>query len=257
VSGINAATGGIPLRQLRGEYLILEGDLLTLLTQSKQIFLRPFGGAPKDGKPLTKCARIVHDEAFPRNHGTSLNMATTNIPLEILNDGVKQIVRWRLAETHRSPDDVVMMTGDISGAFRRIPINCWLCGRFAGYIPELDIIVVNLSLPFGWTGSPVTCSIAGQAIKAIHNSHPGLHNLVYCNDQIMFGLSSRFETLVLDISLRRAMAMVLGTTACNEDKLTRWSRRCKALGLMFDLETLTVTMPAPKTTKLWGVCWLS
>jgi hypothetical protein len=238
--------------QLRGEYLILEGDLLPLLMQSKQIFLSPFGGAPKDGKPLTESARIVHDESFPRTHGVSLNAATMNIPLEITHDGVKQIARWGLAEAHVCPDDVVMMTGDVSGAFRHIPINCWFCGHFSGYIPELDIIVINLSLPFGWTGSPVTYSIAGQAIKAIHNGHPGFHNLVYCDDHIMFGHSGRFETLVSDIALRRAMVMVLGTTACNEDKFTRWSRRCKALGLIFDLETLTVTMPAPKIAKIVG-----
>ncbi len=46
--------------------------------------------------------------------------------------------------------------------------------------------------------------------------------------------------------------MVLGKTACNEDKFTRWSRRCKALGLIFDLETLTVTMPASKIAKIVG-----
>jgi hypothetical protein len=45
---------------------------------------------------------------------------------------------------------------------------------------------------------------------------------------------------------------VLGTTACNEDKFTQWSRRCKALGLIFDLETLKVTMPAPKIAKIVG-----
>jgi hypothetical protein len=33
--------------------------------QSKQIFLSPFGGAPKDGKPLKECACIVHDESLP------------------------------------------------------------------------------------------------------------------------------------------------------------------------------------------------
>jgi hypothetical protein len=73
---------------------------------------------------------------------------------------------------------------------------------FLWLIPELDIIVVNLSLPIGWTGSPVTYSIAGQAIKAIHNSHPGFHSLVYCDDHIMFGHSGRFEMLMSDIYLR-------------------------------------------------------
>jgi hypothetical protein len=48
-----------------GEYLILEGDLLPRLLASKQIFLIPFGGAPKDGKQLTECVRIVLDESFP------------------------------------------------------------------------------------------------------------------------------------------------------------------------------------------------
>jgi hypothetical protein len=156
-----------------------------------------------------ECARIVHNESFPRNHGKSLNAATTNIPLEIVHDGVKQITHWGLGEAHRTPDDVVMMTGDVSGAFRHIPINCWFCGHFSGYIPELDIIVLDLSLPIGWTGSPVAYSIAGQAIKAIHNSHPGFHNLVYCDDHFMFGHSGRFETLVSDISLRRAMVMYI------------------------------------------------
>ncbi len=94
--------------QLRGEYLILEGGLLPLLMQSKQIFLGPFGGAPKDGKPLTECARIFHDESFPWNHGMSLNAATTNIPLEITHDSVKQIARWGLVEARRCPDDVAV-----------------------------------------------------------------------------------------------------------------------------------------------------
>jgi len=238
--------------QRRGEYLILDGDLLPLLMQSKQIYLSPFGGAPKDGRPLAECARIVHDESYPRNHGTSINAATTNIPLEIHHDGVKQIAQWGLDAAARWPDDVVMMTGDVSGAFRHIPINCRFCGYFSGYIPELNIIVVNLSLPFGWTGSPVTYYIAGQAIKAIHNSRPGFHNLVYCDDHIMLGQAGRFETRVADISLRRAMMMVLGTTACNEEKFTQWARRCKALGLIFDLDTLTVTMPATKIAKIVG-----
>jgi hypothetical protein len=85
---------------------------------------------------------------------------------------------------------------------------------------------------------------------------PGFHNPVYC-DEHMIGHSGRFETLVSNISLQRAMVMVLGTTACNEDKFTRWSRRCKVLGIIFDLETVTVTMPAPKIIKVGGVCWLS
>jgi hypothetical protein len=98
--------------------------------------------------------------------------------------------------------NAVMMTGDVAGAFRHVPFNCWSCGYFSGYIPEMDLIVVNLCLPFGWTGSPVHYSIAGQAIKAIHNSRPGFQNLVYCDDHILIGDSRQFETQVSGIALR-------------------------------------------------------
>ncbi len=135
-----------------------------------------------------------------------------------------------------------MMTGDVAGAFRHVPFNCWFCGYFSGYIPELDLIVVNLCLPFGWTGSPVHSSIAGQAIKVIHNSRPGFQNLVYSDDHILIGDSHRFETQVSGIALRRAMVTVLGTTACNEKKFTTWQRQCRALGLIFDFDSQTVSI---------------
>jgi hypothetical protein len=106
------------------------------------------------------------------------------------------------------------MTGDVTGAFRHVPFNCWFCGYFSGFIPVLNIIVVNLCLPFGY--------IAGHAIKAIHNSRPGFNNFVYCDDHILIGHGGRFETLDSGIALRRAMVTVLGTTACNEKRFTTW-----------------------------------
>jgi hypothetical protein len=78
-----------------GEYLILEGDLLPRLLASKQIFLSPFGGAPKDGKPLTECARIVHDESFPRSGGMSINAATTNSTMTGLHTLLNGVWRRR------------------------------------------------------------------------------------------------------------------------------------------------------------------
>jgi hypothetical protein len=95
---------------------------------------------------LTECTRIVHDESFPRSGGMSVNTATTNNPLEIHHDGVTHIAQLGLEAASRYPEDVVMMTGDVAGAFRHMPFNCWFCGYFSGYIPELDLIVVNLNV---------------------------------------------------------------------------------------------------------------
>ncbi len=95
-------------------------------------------------------------------------------------------------------------------------------------------------------------SILGQAIKAIHNSRPGFQNLVFCDDHILIGDGRQFETQVSGITLRRAMVTVLGTTACNEKKFTTWQRQCKALGLNFDFDSQTVSIPASKIAKIVG-----
>jgi hypothetical protein len=76
--------------------------------------------------------------------------------------------------------------------------------------------------------------------------------MVYCDDHILIGDGRRFETQVSGIALRRAMVTVLGTTACNEKKFTKWQQQCKALGLIFDFDYQTVSMPASKIAKIVG-----
>ncbi len=95
-------------------------------------------------------------------------------------------------------------------------------------------------------------SIAGQAIKAIHNSRSGFQNMVHCDDHILIGDGRRFETQVFGIALWRAMVTVLDTTTCDVKKFTTWQRQCKALGLTFDIDSQTVSMPASKIAKLVG-----
>jgi hypothetical protein len=48
------------------------------------------------------------------------------------------------------------------------------------------------------------------------------------------------------------MVTVFGTNACNEKKFTAWQRQCKALGLIFDFELQTVSMPASKIAMIVG-----
>jgi hypothetical protein len=112
--------------------------------------------------------------------------------MEIRRDLMKQIAQWALNEAVCFPD----FRGD--GEWRciwRVPpytdqlLVLW---TFSQYIPELVILAVNSSLPFGWMVSPVTNSTVGQAIKAVHTSRPGFHNLVDCNDLIMIDHSSLF-----------------------------------------------------------------
>jgi hypothetical protein len=43
-----------------------------------------------------------------------------------------------------------MLTGDVNGAFRNIPLSAYHVGRFSGTIPELGILIVDLCCPFGY-----------------------------------------------------------------------------------------------------------
>jgi hypothetical protein len=182
----------------------------------------------------------------------SVNAATTNIPLDIHHDGVRHIAQWGLEAASRYAEDAMMMASDVAGAFRHVPFNCWFCGYFSGYNTEFDLIMVNLCLAFGWTGSPVHYSIAGQAIKAIHNSRPGFQNLVYFDDHILIGDGCRFEKTMSGIAHRRAVVTVLGSTVCYEKKFTTWQRQCNALGHIFDFDFQMVSMPASKIAKIVG-----
>jgi hypothetical protein len=81
-------------------------------------------------------------------------------------------------------------------------------------------------------------------------------NLVWCDDHILMEPRLVCRMSAAAYSLRRAMILVLGTGACNEKKFTPWARQCKALGLMFDLDTMTVSIPAAKIAQVLGR-WLA
>lgn len=58
--------------------------------------------------------------------------------------------------------------------------------------------------------------------------------------------SRLFET---NLSLRRAMVTVLGPHACNEGKFTPWFSEGKALGLLWNLPQMSLSMPEDKIEK--------
>jgi hypothetical protein len=75
---------------------------------------------------------------------------------------------------------------------------------------------------------------------------------MYCDNHMLIGDGRRSETMVSDIALRQALVMVLDATAFNEKKLITWQQQYEVLGLIFDFDSLTVTTPASKLTKIMG-----
>lgn len=130
-------------------------------------------------------------------------------------------------------------------------------GRFAGTIPELGILVIYLACPFGWTESPACYWVAGGAIKHIYNhsvpywsgQHRAFDGQAWCDDHISVEQDVGTRLAEANIALRSAMVAVLVPNACNDDKFTSWFTRGKALGLLWDTSTRTVSMPSEKMLK--------
>lgn len=119
-----------------------------------------------------------------------------------------------------------------------------------------DILVVDLSwgsCGFGWCGSPAFYTVAGRLINHLYDFGYRLDRSftgnVWCDDHTCVEIDEGTRCFDANIALRRAMATVLGPTALNEDKFTSWATKGKALGLMWDTEAGSVSMPADKINK--------
>ena len=70
-------------------------------------------------------------------------------------DEPPKIARWTIVMENAYPGEAVMMKGDAIGTFHNIPFYRSAVGQLADYFPKLNMIVVNLALPFGWTDSQI------------------------------------------------------------------------------------------------------
>ncbi|KAE9280210.1 hypothetical protein PR003_g28022, partial [Phytophthora rubi] len=243
--------------QDKGQYLVLDIGLLTDLTN---VTCSPFGAAQKGNAPLSESARTIHDLSFPE--GSSVNDLTADsLAIDVSYDGAAALANRILEVQAQFPQLVKMLSGDVAGAFRNIPIHADHVGRFSGVIRELGILVIDLSCPFGWSDSPRQYWIAGNAIKHIYGvSAPtwprqprcasrNFDSKAWCDDHNCIEPDVGSRLADANVALRRTMAAVLGPEAINEDKFTGWFHRGRALGLIWDLPSATLSMPKEKIAK--------
>ncbi|ETI44897.1 hypothetical protein F443_10427 [Phytophthora nicotianae P1569] len=194
-------------------YVILDIDLLSIL---EDFTCSPFGASVNDNTAEKGEITISYDAA----------VAIANRVLDVAS---------------KHPDQQHMMTGDVNGAFRHIPIAAEVVGRFAGTIPELGILVIDLYCPFGWENSPSSYWVAGAAINHLYAcaapmwpdqptcAKGSFDAKAWCDDHIAIEADER----------RRA----------TRKKFSSWFKEGKALGLNWNLKTLTVSMPPEKIRK--------
>ncbi|EGZ08790.1 hypothetical protein PHYSODRAFT_525700, partial [Phytophthora sojae] len=93
----------------------------------------------------------------------------------------------------------------------------------AALIPVANEVLIDLSAPFGWSGSPPFYGAFGRAITWLvqQNSPSTVH----------------------------AMLAILGPRAINEENFSHWETRLNALGLTWDTVNRTVSIPGTKIKK--------
>ena len=231
-----------------------------MLEHLPNVVCSPFGAVAKGDADIADAARMIHDLSHPYN--MSINDCTDSADCIPINyDGAKSLATRFLELRQQTQAQIKMLTGDVSGAFKHVPLHADHVQYFAGTIPELGVLVIDLCCPFGWTDSPALYWIAGSLITHLHagaaptwpaqpaNAAECFDRKAWCDDHncIEQDVGSRLGEA--EISLRRAMVEVLGPRACNEEKFSSWFTRGKSLGLVWDLDSQTLSMPPGKIEK--------
>lgn len=118
--------------------------------------------------------RMINDYSFPE--GDSVNDMTTRDEFPVITynpcaDIARQIHELRTLHLGKA---VVMMVGDVAGAFRHIPIDADEVYMFA-FIFE-GFVIIDLACGFGWCSSPAYYSLAGTAINFLYET---VHHVNY------------------------------------------------------------------------------
>ncbi|KAE8967357.1 hypothetical protein PR003_g29201 [Phytophthora rubi] len=215
------------------------------------IYISPIGVVEKDGTDI----RVINDYSCPA--GASINDYSnrTNLPVITYNPP-GDIARRIFTLRQDYPDArILLMLGDVAGAFWHVPISADDAHMFAFVLEEY--LVVDLACGFGWCGSPAWYFLPGTLINGLYEDTPcpsttaprSLTGLFWCDDHTCIEPEDGLRCFRANLALRRAMATVLGPKAINTRKFTGWQEQGRALGLIWDTRAGIVTIPVDKIVK--------
>lgn len=158
---LNGVLKAIRKGQDAGQYLVLDSKALDVW---KNIQVSPLGAVEKKGCDPSEDIRLIHDLSFPRGYSTN-DMSDTSETPELDYKHVAIIAR-RILECKKRYRGVTikMLKGDVKGAFRHLMIASGHVHWMAATIPELGVLIIDMSAPFGWTSSPAYYGVVGGAI---------------------------------------------------------------------------------------------
>lgn len=214
--------------QRDGRYLVLDKRVLALWPE---LFISPIGIVDKAGNDT----RMINEYSYPR--GASVNEVTNRDDFPLISYNPPRDIARRIHELRsQHPDEeVLVMLGDVSGAFRHVPIHENEVHMFAFVFD--DYVVIDMSCGFGWCGSPAFYSLAGTVINDIYESADlsddaaqalgHLHGSVWCDDHTCVEVNRGSRCQDADKALRYAMVTVLGHEAVNKKSSQLGRRRTR------------------------------
>ncbi|OWZ02807.1 hypothetical protein PHMEG_00025565, partial [Phytophthora megakarya] len=251
-----------PLKSIRrgqvdGTYLIVD---VKMLEHWDNIQCSPFGAVEKKGIDPHIEIRPIHDLSYPVETSTNDRFYTDCAP-DIIYTGV-MILASRIERAARdNPGTVIkLLKGDVKTAFRHLMVHAEHVRWLRATIPEGNTLVIDLAVPFGWSGSLVFYGAFGRAIKTLVSSNSPATIFDSEDEEPFFGFEwvddhvlvepDRADRLeIAEATLRLSLLAVLGPTSINDSKFSSWCTKLQVLGPIWNTTNLTVSMPRENVTK--------
>jgi len=272
VTNLAAVTKFIRAGQDDGSLLVLPAAFMEKWRKDPSCCFHtsPLGVVPKKNEVTATDGRVIMDLSWPRN--ASLNDYTMRDSVPVTEWTPATEVGRRIHELSiksgwdpLKPENskIYAFIGDVNAAFRNIPTHAKHVKWFGFFVPELNVIVFDMSAPFGWTASPMYYGVFGNGISAVvrrespHDLNPHLSkdtDTFFCyewvDDYILLELNTPGRLTAAETALRLAMTLSLGPTAIHPKKFAdTWKQLAHYLGLDWCLKTCTVSMPRIKIDK--------
>ncbi|POM60678.1 hypothetical protein PHPALM_30436 [Phytophthora palmivora] len=141
---------------------------------------------------------------------------------------------------------VEIMAGDVASAFRNISIHSNSVYLFAGQIEEENVLVIELSAPFGWTGSPGFMMLS--AAQSLTFTAP------ITTLPIQPGFLTIIGSMITSTWLQMSVQPYVKRRGRSVSLWKLFSKTCqRVLGLEFDSVAELVSMPQAKMDKARGI----
>ncbi|POM61583.1 Cleavage induced Predicted protein [Phytophthora palmivora] len=201
-----AITKALRIGQDSGQYMIINADILV---RWKNVICSPLGAVEKKDVDPSDEVRLIHDLSFPKGDAVNDAFKADSVPKLPFKSVIARYIEYLAKAGYTGR--IRMLKGDVKKAFLHLRTAACETFRMAAFVPELEVLVIDMSAPFGWAGSPPCYSLFGRAISWL--------------------------------------MVVLGPRSINESKFSDWSDELVVLGLLWNTRRLTVSIPDVKIVK--------